>query len=108
MPITYDKKFLKWYGNLDNRKIKKTAVFYALLNSFYYPFIFLFVYLVNGKQVFKWYNFFLSVIIFICVFILFYFLKIREIKSQKKLYDESIAYWKEHDPSYIDGIIDKT
>ena len=93
-------------SSLDSRKIKKTAVFNALLNSFYYPIIFLFVYLVDGKNDFKWYNFFISIIICLFLFVLFYFLKVREIKNQKKLYDDSVAYWKEHDPNYLDGIVD--
>lgn len=108
MPITYDKKYLKWLGTLDKKNVRKHTIIISLYNLVKFLLVLTYVHIMT-----KDYNFGISKILiylligFIIFFVSYYFSN-RRIKSQKKLYDESIAYWKEHDPSYLDGIIDKT
>ncbi len=106
MSITYDKKFLKWYGNLDKNKIRKEAFRQGLFSAVWNLVMFYFIYLILGNNEIDFFWFLLIIFFGLLSFIFHYFLWIWNIRGQKKTYDESIKYWKEHDPNYLDGIID--
>lgn len=104
MAITYDKYFLKWCSTLDQKRIRKAAIRNAIIHSINYP-----VLLIFFDFVFNNFKFNLGKTLFVglIIFTIFYFQKINEIRKQTKTYDESVKYFKEHDPDFIESIIGK-
>ncbi len=104
MPITYDKKFLKWYGNLDKNKIRKEAIKQGLFSTVWNLIMFFIIdlTLISNNEIDR-FRISLYILGGLFSFIIHYLFWIWNIKSQKKLYDESVAYWKEHDPEYLNS-----
>jgi hypothetical protein len=107
MAITYDKKFLKWYSTFDKKKIRKEAFKRSIFFAFWVPAWFYFINLISKDRLFSDLNCPEFLLFFLVSFIFYYFTTIWELVGMKKTYDESIDHWKKHDPSYLDGIIDK-
>ena len=109
MAITYDKKTLKRLHKQVNGGNKKHAFKTALFFSiFWFAFMIGINYLVFYKNqeeyFFDFQNFgiwFFAAIIF---FIFQYYLNLKNWKDTKALYDETIQYFKENDPTYLDDL----
>ncbi|MGE5356089.1 MAG: hypothetical protein ACM3PT_07595 [Deltaproteobacteria bacterium] len=107
MAITYDKYFLKWYSTLDQKRIRKAAIRNAIIHSINYPVLLIFFDFVINNFKFNLGKTFLYLFVGLIIFVIFYFREINEIRKQRKTYDESVKYFKEHDPDFIESIIGK-
>lgn len=107
MAITYDKNLLRMYSKMDDLKLKKHVKKQAITNTLFNIIVFIgFEIILIRKNM----NIFLILIcILLCVFMFIfqYLLYLMDIKKQKKTYDESIAYFKIHDPEFLESIIGK-
>jgi hypothetical protein len=102
MAITYDKKFLKWYSTFDKKKIRKEAFKRSIFFAFWIPAWFYFINLISKDRLFPDLNFLDYFLLFLFAFIFNYFTTKWELKRMKKTYDESMAHWQKHDPSFFD------
>jgi len=108
MAISYDKNALKRL----HKQLKVGKKQYALKSSLYYS-LFFYVFMIGLNYLFSLKDdnthidlrFFIKwAIVAIVMFIFDYFIKLKTWDGQKALYEESIKFHKENNPSFLDDL----
>lgn len=107
MAITYDKKALRKFRKQIKQGSKKTALKASLIQTIIwfvttYGTIYLFLCKEDSKKDIKLLMIF--IIISIIMFISNYYISLKNFRETKALYNKSIKYFQEHDPSYLDDL----
>ena len=105
MAITFDKKALK----RTHKRLKGGNKAYAIKYSLFYAImqtVFMTIMFVSISKKPADTRFYLSILLFfILIFITSYFIQFRYVwRDEKKIYEESIEYFKKNNPSFIEDL----